>query len=250
MTELAGVASATGVNGVCEARTKLPNFTDLNGPHEIAVLYTSFFQNWDNTAEYSIKHLNEHGVYQVINLSPQPYTIESEALGDLSRQVKSMFGANMRSAPIKFASKNTSTGVTHLLRLQKYSEADLEPALAKLLGLEEHIANDTGKAKDFEIGYTRYIPPIESRVYLISCEQIKPNFVNVNGSLSKVLEVIHVPHADASSGVVQYNSPYPIYHQLDETLHHSLQFRLYKQDGEPVQSTDCHFYLKYHIRPR
>ena len=250
MNDLIGTAAAsTDSNGFCEAHTHLTNFRDLHGPHEIAVLYASFIPNWNDTLGYSMTHVDKDGVAQTITLSPPPYLINSSALNSLSTQIEEKFGANMKTAPVKIVSKRTTAGLSYFLRLQSNSEAELAPKLAELLGMENVIENETAKVKDFEINYTPFIPPLESSIYLITCDQIKPNFINPSGSLNKVLEIVHAPYVK-SSDVVQYNSSYPIYQPLEEFLHYSLKFRLLKENGDPVQTETCHFYLKYHIRSR
>ena len=250
MTDLIATASAyESESSEVVARTHLPNFRDLQGSYEIAVLYASFIKNWDETSGYTISHIDKDGVLQHINLSPQPYAVNSLALDTLASQLQAEFGTNMRSAPVKIVSNKTKSGVVYVLRLQQRSEAELTPKLAKLLGLDIRLENKDSKSKDFKIEYTRLEPPLESSIYLITCDQIKPNFINPAGSLTKVLETVHVPF-EKNSNIVQHNSPYPIYHPVDEFLHNSLKFRLLKESGEPVLTDNCHFYLKYHIRSR
>ena len=120
MANLIGTASAyEAESSEVVARTNLPNFRDLQGSYEMAVLYVSFMKNWNETSGYTISHIDKDGILQHINLSPQPYAVNSLALDTLASQLEAEFGANMRSAPVKIVSNKTKSGVVYVLRLQK-----------------------------------------------------------------------------------------------------------------------------------
>ena len=234
--------------GPISATVRLPIPIDLSAnEYELGLVYTSVIPTWLNVPDLWFIHTKtteyEDESQDFQRLTKIPHSDRNEVLNALSMQLLEEYGNNMKEARLKIYKE----GNYWFLRLQPKSELELSPGLSLILGIPRSISNDTAKVKNFDIIYRTYETFMENRVYYISCDQCKQNFVNSSGHPGTLLDFLHIPKANKGT-VIEHIPSHINYVRLEGSLLNSISFSLYNHASNPMSANSVDLYLLFHIR--
>ena len=200
-------------------------------------------------------HLNYTGMVIVSGASKKvtsdlhfdqvPFT--DAAIDIIAKQMHDEYGGDMKKGPYVKIMKSKKDEYT--LKLAKKSRLVLSESLAKALGCDEELVNDSDDVLQLELNpvNTQFI---DTDIYYISCDQACMNFSSSDGRALRILDVLQLNNVSEKEAHIERIAGGQ-YYALEGNVLSSLKFRLLKSTGEPVRSVNAtEFYVLAHICPK
>jgi hypothetical protein len=269
------VASSQSDSNKIEASVTFPRPLDTS--HEIAVVYCSFRPNSGTRTDIwvrakSIKQTTSHDAAKevstptsddeekegstameeeswIVNFDDVPANIPlSFVVPAISKKLVEEVGNNMsEGTPLKIYDAGKFMG--WWLKIQKYTEIELSPSLAGILG-QSTLINNNGRSllqlpiNPQENSYAG--SDVTDNVYYLTCNQLQPNCITDFGGATRLLDAIPIGSPDR---VVTHTPSGLIYQPLaDDILHPKVNITLINRDGLPVFADSPQLYVLLHLR--
>jgi hypothetical protein len=188
---------------------------------DLSIEYIAFTPHWMEPATVSLIIDDEPVEFTI------PYLIEKAVYSKMAAKLKS-------PSPCRFY----RSGTKWLFKLNKGHKVQFGRVLRDLLYLPAE-ATATSSDRIIHIEYNDQYTNLEQNVYTVRCDQVRPAFTH-NGAQTNALECVLVPgHQPAQT--LEFHTAQPVRGLLDESLLSHLTFRLYKLNGEEVQSERIDF---------
>jgi hypothetical protein len=133
------------------------------------------------------------------------------------------------------------------LKVQKYTEIELSPSLAAILGQSTLITNDGSSTIQLPVNpHENAGSDIIENVYYLTCNQLQPNCITEFGGATRLLDVVPI---DDQNRIVRYSPSERVYQSLTDDIHHPrVSVELINRDGLPVFVDSPQFYVLLHLR--
>jgi hypothetical protein len=164
----------------------------------------------------------------------------------ISKKIVEEVGNNMsEGTPVKIYDAGKFMG--WWLKVQKYTEVELSPSLAGILGQSIFITNDGSSTIQLPVNPQENVgSDITENVYYLTCNQLQPNCITEFGGATRLLSVVPV---DGQDRIVRYSPAERVYQPLtDDILHPKVTVQLINRIGLPVFVHSPQFYVLLHLR--
>jgi hypothetical protein len=252
------VATQRSDSKTLEASVTFPRPLDTS--HEIALVYCSFVTDTPATNEIWLKAKSIQAASSgsapgtwTVNFDNVPaYIPPAYIVPAISRKlIESVGNAMDKGTPVKIYHAGKFMG--WWLKIQKYTEIELSPSLAGILGQNTLITNNSNKPIELPVNPDDYSYSSHGadEVFYLTCNQLLPNCITEFGGATRLLDVVHLNGGDR---MVKYSPTERIYQPLaDDILHPKINVQLINRHGISVLAdiTSVNtpgFYVLLHLR--